>query len=99
MTPESADQWYVTEVEPHRHALRAWLLTRFQTLPDVDNIVQEAMARVLRLHATGTIRSPRALLFTTARNLAFDLVRRQRLVRFESLTDDLAPFVLAVSMQ
>jgi RNA polymerase sigma factor (sigma-70 family) len=86
---ESADssRWFVTEVQPHRAALRAWLLARFPTLPDVEDLVQESLTRVLRAREAGPIRSARALLFATARNLAFDTVRRQRVVRFEPVTE------------
>lgn len=97
MNPDSADleNWFVTEVEPHRPALRAWLLARYPTLPDIDNVVQEALARLCRARRSGPIRSARALLFTTARNLALDAVRRQQVVRFEPITDDVDEFVSA----
>jgi RNA polymerase sigma-70 factor (ECF subfamily) len=99
MPPQDTEQarWFVTEVQPHRPALRAWLLARFPTLPDVDDLVQESQTRVLRARDTGPIRSARALLFTTARNLALDAVRRQQVVRFEQITDDTPPSVLADS--
>jgi len=83
---ESSD-WFVTEVQPHRPALRAWLLARFPTLPDVDDLVQESLARVLRARTAAPVRSGRALLFAIARNLALDAVRRQRVVAFEPLTE------------
>ncbi len=86
--------WFLTEVQPHRPALRAWLLARFPTLPDVDDLVQESCARVLQARETATIRSTRALLFATARNLALDAVRRQRVIRFESFTDQTDSSVL-----
>ncbi len=92
--PESA-RWYVTEVQPHRPALRAWLLARFPTLPDVEDLVQESCARMVRAREAGPIGSARALLFTTARHLALDAVRRQRVVRFEVLTDEATSSVLA----
>lgn len=94
--PESNQaNWFVTEVQPHRPALRAWLLARFPTLPDVDDVVQDTLARVLRAREAGPIRSARALLFTTARNLALDAVRRQQVVRFEPITDSTDSSVLA----
>jgi RNA polymerase sigma factor (sigma-70 family) len=97
MPPPDTEQarWFATEVQPHRPALRAWLLARFPTLPDVDDLVQESLTRVLRARETGPINSARALLFTAARNLALDAVRRQRVVRFEPITEDTAPSVLA----
>lgn len=42
VSPE-VSRWFATEVQPHRPALRAWLLARFPTLPDVDDIVQESL--------------------------------------------------------
>ncbi len=92
-TPETT-RWFATEVQPHRPALRAWLLARFPTLPDVDDIVQESLSRLVQAREVSPIRSARALLFTTARNLALDTVRRQRVVAFEPITDDTDPSVL-----
>lgn len=88
-------RWFVTEVQPHRPALRAWLLARFPTLNDADDLVSESCSRVLRAHEFGPIGSARALLFTTARNLALDVLRRQRVVKFEPITEDTPPSVLA----
>jgi RNA polymerase sigma-70 factor (ECF subfamily) len=97
MPPQDTEQarWFVTEVQPHRPALRAWLLARFPTLPDVDDVVQESLNRTLRVREAGPVGSARALLFTTARNLALDAVRRQQVVSFEPITDDTPSSVLA----
>lgn len=92
--PVNSARWFATEVQPHRPALRAWLLARFPTLPDVDDLVQDAFARVLRARDASPIRSTRALLFATARNLALDSVRRQQVVRFEPITDETDSSVL-----
>ena len=67
--PDNA-AWVAAEVLPHEALLRGWLRARFPALPILDDIVQEAFARVLRAHAEGTVVCPRALLFQTARNLA-----------------------------
>lgn len=97
MSPLDSEQarWFATEVQPHRPALRAWLLARFPTLADVDDVVSEACARMLRARELGPIGSARALLFTTARHLAIDAVRRQQVVRFEPLTEETPSSVLA----
>ncbi len=93
--PSNSDShWYLTEVQPHRPALRAWLLARFPSLNDVDDIVQESCVRILQARDSTAIRSTRALLFTTARNFALDAVRRQRIVRFESISDELDSSVI-----
>ncbi|MSU67166.1 MAG: hypothetical protein CK548_02985 [Opitutia bacterium] len=96
MSKPKPDQacWFVTEVQPHRSSLRTWLLARFPTLPDVDDVVQDTFARVLRAREAGPIRSTRALLFAIARNLALDAVRRQQVVRFEPITDSTDSSVL-----
>ena len=84
---QDTDQWFLTEVQPHRPALRAWLLARFPSLPDVDDLVQETFSNVLQAREITSIRSTRALLFATARNLALDFVRRQCVVVFEPLSE------------
>lgn len=69
--------WFDREVRPHESALRDYLRTRFPSLPDPDDVVQEAYIRVLRFHGSHTLRSPKSLLFIVARNLATDVFRRQ----------------------
>jgi len=44
---------------------------------DIDDLVQETFARLLRAREAGPIASPRGLLFATARNAARDLFRRR----------------------
>jgi RNA polymerase sigma factor (sigma-70 family) len=80
-------QWFIEEVQPHESALRAYLRVRFPSLTDCDDLVQESFARILRVRRGGTVRSPKALLFTTARNAALDLLRRERVVPMTSLAN------------
>lgn len=81
-TPETVRS-FVAEVEAHRDALAGWLRARFPLLTDVENLAQEAVARVWRVLADRPVASPRALLYATAHNLAIDHVRRERIARFE----------------
>jgi RNA polymerase sigma-70 factor (ECF subfamily) len=69
-------QWFAAEVQPHEGALRGYL-HGLVTPADVDDIVQETYARLLRAWERGPIESPRGLLFATARNAARDLHRRR----------------------
>lgn len=71
-------RWFTEEVLPHEAALRKWLHLRFPSVQDVDDLVQEAYARLLRMRETGSIACPRAFLFVTARNLALNHLRHQR---------------------
>jgi RNA polymerase sigma factor (sigma-70 family) len=82
------------EVWPHKGALRAYIKARFPSLNDVDNIVQETFARVLRARNSGRVRSPKALLFSAARNAALDQLRHERVISIESIEniEDLSVF-------
>jgi RNA polymerase sigma-70 factor (ECF subfamily) len=82
-----ATRWFTEELNPHGPALRAYLLTQFPSLSDVENLVQESLMRVLGAWEKGRIESAKALLFAIGRNLALDTLRRQRVVSFEPLTE------------
>ncbi|HRE83576.1 MAG TPA: sigma-70 family RNA polymerase sigma factor [Opitutaceae bacterium] len=69
-------RWFSEHVHPHEPALRAYLSKRFPSLPDHDDLVQETYARILRVGDPGRLVHPKAFLFTTARNAAIDLFRR-----------------------
>jgi RNA polymerase sigma-70 factor (ECF subfamily) len=84
-TPQA--RWFDEEVLPHVPAVRAYLTGRFQSLADVDDLLQEAFVRLLNTYDKGRVNSPRALLFTTARNLALDAIRRKKIIAFEPLTE------------
>jgi RNA polymerase sigma-70 factor (ECF subfamily) len=73
--PEIA-RWFVIEVQPHETALRAYLHGLVGP-SDVDDIVQDTYARLVRARERQIVLSPRGLLFATARNVARDLFRRR----------------------
>jgi RNA polymerase sigma factor (sigma-70 family) len=89
VSPSNPEQsrWFADEVLPHEAKLRAWLRGRFPAVTDVDDLVQEAYARLMEAHATGPIACPRALLFVTARNLALNHLRHQRIERPEGAVE------------
>ncbi|MBI5689599.1 MAG: RNA polymerase sigma factor [Verrucomicrobia bacterium] len=89
MPPQNQDDahWFAAEVQPHAAGLRAYLVHQYPTISDPDNLVQESLVRVVRARAQGPVEAPRALLFATARNLAVDQMRRQRVVSFEPMTE------------
>lgn len=76
--PESS-QWFAAHVQPHVPMLRAWLLSRFGSGCDVDDILQEAFLRVLHARRAQALQSPKAFLYAVARNYALDQVRRGHL--------------------
>ena len=89
MPPPPADpiRWFSAEVQPHASELRAWLQGKFPLLSDPDDLVQEALARVWRERQARPVPSPKALLFTTARNLAYDQLRRQQIIQIEPIAE------------
>jgi RNA polymerase sigma factor (sigma-70 family) len=86
-TPPDDKLWFTQELLPHEPMLRAWLRNRFPSLPDIDDLVQEAYTRVLRARAAAPIASPKAFLFATARNVALDLCRREQVAGLQSITE------------
>lgn len=80
-------QWFVEEVQPHEPELRAYLRRRFPSLADIDDLVQETYARLVRARNAGAVSEARPYLFATARNTACDLFRRRRIVSFTPLAD------------
>ncbi len=84
--PEEA-RWFVDEVLPHEPQLRGWLAARFPSLTDLEDLVQEAFSRLLRAHASGPLACPKAFLYVTARNLALNRLRHQRIERPRGLAE------------
>ena len=63
-------------MQPHEGALRGYL-HGLAAPGDIDDLVQETYARLLRARERGPIEHPRGLMFATARNAARDLFRRR----------------------
>lgn len=89
MNPEPPDQtrWFTHEVQPHEPALRSWLRGLFPAMRDLDDIVQESYVRLIRAKKDGRVGYAKAYLFTTARNFALDLFRRNQVVTIEGVGD------------
>lgn len=81
-------RWLAEHVLIHEPVLRAWLAGRFGAQIEIDDVVQEAYARLLRAHDTGTIVSPRAFLFQAARNLALNYLRHRTYTHPAAITEN-----------
>lgn len=77
-------QWFIDEVQPHEAALRAYLRGRFPAFGDVDDLIQETYARLLRSKVAGRLGEVRPYLFVTARNAALDLARHHQVAATDS---------------
>lgn len=95
--PPDDARWFAAEVQPHDAVLRGWLRAKFPALGDVDDVVQETHARVLQIRALDPLRAHavKPLLFTIARNLALDELRRRQIVPMFALPEDADAAVFA----
>lgn len=80
--------WIAMHILPYEREVRRWLAGRrlLGRGYDVDDIVQEAYARIGDADVS-TIRNPRAYFFQTVRNLVLEHRKRDRIVPFEGLAD------------
>ena len=90
MPPENTEQsrWFAEHLQPHEPMLRAWLKSRFSSGIDVDDIIQDAFLKVLKAREKSELHSPKAFLFATTRNMALDVVRRSKIIQFDSLPEN-----------
>lgn len=61
---------------------------------DVDDLVQESLLRLWKARARQTIRSAKDFLFQTGRNVAIDMIRRERASPMDFVADLAASSVL-----
>lgn len=80
---EALDAWFVREILPHEGALVRYLARTYPARDEIHDLRQETYLRVYEAAAKATPRSAKAFLFTTARHLLIDRLRRQRVVAFE----------------
>lgn len=72
-------RWFAEDVYPHDSSLRYYLRGSFPSVRDVDDVVQESYLRIWKARAAQPIQSVKAFLFTIARHVALDLLRRDRI--------------------
>ena len=79
--------WVGSNIVPHEPDLRARLRRMAVPEAEIGDIVQDAYLAISRLDSVAHIRSGRAYFFTTARSALLQRVRRERIVRIESLSE------------
>jgi len=82
-----AVRWLAREVLPHEGDVRRWLARSMARSAEVDDVIQEAYCRLADIDDPARIASPRAYFFQTARSVVLEQMRRQRIVRFETVTE------------
>jgi RNA polymerase sigma factor (sigma-70 family) len=97
---EPLDLWFKREVLSHEEMLMRFLARVWPHRDELADIRQEAYARVYEAAQKARPQAPKAFLFTTARHLMADRVRRERIVSIRAggdtdflnvLVDELSP--------
>lgn len=81
------DKWFAAEILPHEAALTRYLRRVWAGAAEVADFRQEIYVRVYESAAKALPTSPKAFLFTTARNLIADRLRRERVVSIDYTQD------------
>jgi RNA polymerase sigma factor (sigma-70 family) len=83
--PPNRAEWLARHICPHEPALRRWLTRRPSFRYDIDDIVQEAYAKLALLPSIEHITNPRAYFFRTAFSVLVNETRRAQVVSIDSL--------------
>ncbi len=78
VSASEADEWFRDQIYPHDLALKSYLRSRFPAVRDVEDVVQESYARTWKAKLATKIDNSKSFLFSVARNLARDVLRKKR---------------------
>jgi RNA polymerase sigma factor (sigma-70 family) len=84
---ESLDAWFAREILVHEAALVRYLRRLMAWRDDVHDLRQETYIRVYEAAAKSRPQFAKSFLFTTARHLVMDRLRRERVVSIEPRAD------------
>lgn len=84
---ESLDAWFAREILPLEGALLRYLARTWMRRDEIHDLRQEIYVRVYEAAAKSLPLSPKSFVFTTARNLMTDRIRRGRVVSIEATAD------------
>lgn len=77
--------WVLHEIMPHEPGIRGWLRQHGQSPDDIDDLIQEAYAKLARVTAHEQIARPGGYFFQIVRNLMVDAIRHARVVRIDTV--------------
>lgn len=80
-------RWFADEVHAHDASLKSYLRGAFPAVRDVDDVVQESYLRIWKAQAIQPIQFAKAFLFKVARNIAINLVNRERVSPIDVVAD------------
>lgn len=84
---ESVEAWFAREVLAHEEALVRYLRRCWPHADDIHDLRQETYIRVFEAARRELPHQPKSFVFTTARHLMADRLRRGRIVSIEAVGD------------
>ncbi len=84
---DSLDAWFAREILAHEDALVSYLRRSWGNRDDIHDLRQETYVRVYEAAARMRPTTPKSFMFTTARHLMTDRLRRGRVVSIETVGD------------
>lgn len=85
--PTPLDDWFAREILVHEASLSRYLARCWPHRDEIADLRQEVYARVYAAASRERPRQPRAFLFTSARHLVTDRLRRSKVVSIEPMGD------------
>lgn len=79
--------WVGSNIVPHEADLRARLRRMAVPEEEISDIVQDAYLKIANLVSVAHIINGRGYFFATARTMLLDRIRRERIVRIDSMTE------------
>lgn len=79
--------WFVREILVHEAVLMRYLTRVWPNRDEIHDLRQEAYVRVFEAAQKALPHAPKSFLFTTARHLMADRLRRRRIVSMEAIGD------------
>jgi RNA polymerase sigma factor (sigma-70 family) len=79
--------WFIHEVLPMEAALTQYLHHNWRNPDDIEDLLQDIYVRVCEAAIRQRPDSTKAFIFTTARNLLIDRVRREQVIPIEAVLD------------
>jgi RNA polymerase sigma-70 factor (ECF subfamily) len=87
MTDDGINGWFVREVLPLEAALMQFLRRSWPNKSDIDDLAQEVYARVYESAREKIPQPVKPFVFTIARNLLIDRMRREQVVPIDAVSD------------
>ena len=87
-------RWLATHILPLEPQLRGWLRRVIPSGLEVDDLIQEAYAKLANLATVSTITQPKAYVYQIVKRLISEHIRRANVVSIESVAEVAQSFLL-----